>query len=308
MKKGRILTGIYGLDDLMDGGFRENTINLVYGGPGVGKTTFALQYSLFGLDRGEKVLYVSFEMSEQQIIRDCSDIGWGAIKNYIDEGNLKIIHIFGEDLEFPSLDIAEMIKKSMPGQNLRIVIDPFTYPTFYSDKEKRKSLSTIFQELRKLGTTVVVVEEPADGATANNYAGSSEIQCTARVSATPLYLSDTVLYLQNLGFGEMYDRTIRIMKHRGSKHGEAIYPFFIETGLGIVLRASEKQIDQVIPKTKYDERFKEALKKVKAMGKQGIKLSARIEALRKNWVHDEDPQKILELVLEEEKKGYEQET
>jgi len=306
MKHGRVLTGIYGLDDLMDGGFRENTVNLVYGGPGVGKTTFALQYSLFGLDRGEKVLYVSFEMSEQQIIRDCSDMGWGAIKDHIDEGNMKIIHIFGEDLAFPSLDIAEIIKKTMPGHNLRIVIDPFTYPTFYSDKEKRKSLSTIFQDLRKLGTTVVVVEEPADGSTSYNYAGPGDIP--TRISATPLYLSDTVLFLQNLGFGEMYDRTIRIMKHRGSKHGEAIYPFSIETGLGIVLRASEKQIERVIPKTKYDERFKEALKKVKAMGKQGVNLSARIEALRKNWVHDEDPLQILDLVLEEEKKGYEQET
>jgi len=39
------------------------------------------------------------------------------------------------------------------------------------------------------------------------------------------------------------------MKHRGSKHGEAIYPFSIETGLGIVLRASEKQISRMIPKT-----------------------------------------------------------
>jgi len=89
MKNGRILTGIYGLDDLMDGGIRENTINLIYGGPGVGKTTFALQYSLFGLDRGEKVIYVSFEMSEKQIIRDSQDIGWGAIKKYIDAGILK---------------------------------------------------------------------------------------------------------------------------------------------------------------------------------------------------------------------------
>jgi len=49
---------------------------------------------------------------------------------------------------------------------------------------------------------VVVVEEPADGATANNYACPGDIQYPTRVSATPLYLSDTVLFLQNLGFGE----------------------------------------------------------------------------------------------------------
>ena len=289
----------------MDGGFRENTINSIYGGPGVGKTTFALQYSLFGLDRGEKVLYVSFEMSEQQIIRDCTDIGWGAIKNYIDDGNLKIIHLFGEDLEFPSLDISEIIRRSIPGNNPRIIIDPFTYPTFYSDKEKRKTLSMIFQELRKLGTTVVVLEEPADGSTGNNFASSAEIQYSNRISSMPLYLSDTVLFLQNLGFGEMYDRTIRIMKHRGSKHGEGIYPFSIETGLGIVIRASEKQIERVKPKTKYDERFRQALEKTKSMGKQGMKLAVKIEALRKNWIRDDDPQQILDLVMKEEKKGYE---
>ncbi|MBU4075904.1 MAG: circadian clock protein KaiC, partial [Euryarchaeota archaeon] len=69
MKLGRVSSGIYGLDDLMNGGFRENTVNVVRGGTGVGKTTFALQYSLFGLNRGEKVLFVSFEMSEKQILR-----------------------------------------------------------------------------------------------------------------------------------------------------------------------------------------------------------------------------------------------
>ena len=308
MKNDRILTGIYGLDDLMDGGFRENSINLIYGGPGVGKTTFALQYSLFGLDRGEKVIYVSFEMSQKQIIRDCSDIGRGAIQKYIDDGDLKIIHIFGEDLGFPSLDITEMIKKAMPGKNPRIVIDPFTYPTFYCDNEKRKSLSMIFQDLRNLGTTVVVLEEPNDGAQVNNSSNPGEIQRPTGSSSMPLYLSDTVLFMQNLGFGEMYDRTIKIMKHRGSKHGEGIYPFSIETGLGLVLRASKKQIERVTPKTKYDDRFKEALKKVRSMGKQGDKLAARIEFLRKNWVRDEDPMLILDLVMEEERRGYERKT
>ncbi len=290
MKKGRILTGIYGLNDLIGGGFRENTINIVRGGTGVGKTTFALQYSLYGLDRGEKVTYVSFEMSREQIIRDCTDMGWVAIKEYIEDGSLEIIHLFGEDLTFPSLDIVEIIKKTITGNNPRIVIDPLTYPTFYSEKEKRKSLSTIFQELRSLGTAVVVLEEPVDG----NMAGS----------AMPLYLADTVIHLQNLGFGEMYDRTLRIMKHRGSKHGEGLYPYSIENGLGIVLHASEKQIERVKPKTKFDEQFKKAIEKTKSMGALGEKLSVKIRALQKNWTREEDPSRILALVLEEENKSH----
>lgn len=290
MKKGRISTGIYGLDDLLGGGFRESTINIVRGGTGVGKTTFALQYSLFGLNRGEKVLYISFEMSEEQIIRDSRDLGWVELGDHIEEGNLKIIHLFGEDLTFPALDFAETIRNSKPSNNPMIVIDPLTYPTFYSEKEKRKSLSTIFQELRKLGTAVIVLEEPADG----NYIPDG--------SAMPLYLGDTVIYLQNLGFGEMYDRTLRIMKHRGSKHGEGLYPYSIETGLGIVLHASEKQIERVKPKTIFDDMFKEAIEKTKSMGSLGDRLSARIKVLQKNWTREDDPSQILALVLEEEKK------
>ncbi len=291
-KMGRVSTGVYGLDDLMGRGFRENSINIVRGGTGVGKTTFALQYSLFGLNRGEKAVYVSFEMSREQIIRDCKDIGWGEVERHIDQGNLNIIQLFGEDLTFPALDLAEIIGKSISSENPRIVIDPLTYPTFYSEKEKRKSLSTIFQELRKMGTSVIVLEEPADG----NH--------TPEGSAMPLYLADTVIYLQNLGFGEMYDRTLRIMKHRGSKHGDSLYPYSIETGLGIVVRASQKQIERIKPKTEFEEQFQEAIERTRTMGVIGEILSAKIEVLRKNWTRKEDPSEILKLVLKEESKGY----
>ncbi len=235
-------------------------------------------------------------MSEEQIIRDCRDLGWNEIEDHLEKGNLKIVHLFGEDLTFPSLDIAEIVKKSMPAHNPRIAIDPLTYPTFYSDKEKRKSLSTIFQELRNLGTALLVLEEPADG----NHVHES--------SAMPLFLADTVIHLQNLGFGEMYDRTLRIMKHRGSKHGEGLYPYSIENGLGIVIHASEKQLDRTKPKTEFDDRFVDAIDRTKSMGAAGGILSARIEALRKNWTRDEDPSPILNLVFREETKGYAKKT
>lgn len=186
-----------------------------------------------------------------------------------------------------------MIRKSIPHNCQKIVIDPLTYPTFYNEKEKRKSLSTIFQELRKLGTSVIVLEEPAEG---------NQIH---EATAMPLYLSDTVIHLQNLGFGEMYDRTLRIMKHRGSKHGESLYPYSIETGLGLVVLASERQKERVKPKNTFDNVFKDAIGKARGMGAIGERLSARIAALQKNWVRDEDPSDVLKLVLHEESKGTE---
>lgn len=292
IRSGRVSTGIYGLDDLIGGGYRENTVNVVRGGTGVGKTTFAIQYSLYGLNRGEKVLLLSFEMSEKQILRDCMDIGWDEVKYHIEHENLKIIHLFGEDLTFPSLDLAEMIRTSIPHNCNKIVIDPLTYPTFYTEKEKRKSLSTIFQELRRIGTSVIVLEEPLNG----NH--------IIEECAMPLYLADTVIHLQNLGFGELYDRTLRILKHRGSKHGDGLYPYSIETGLGIVVRASKKQMERIEPKTEFARQFDEAKERTKAMGTIGKVLSAKIDVLRRNWTRNEDPSELLKLVFDEESKDH----
>jgi circadian clock protein KaiC len=296
MKNERVPTGIYGLNDLMGGGFRENTINVVCGGTGVGKTTFALQYSLYGLNRSEKILLVSFEMSEKQILRDCMDMGWDEIRFHIEHENLKIIHLFGEDLTFPSLDFVEMIRTSNPHNCKKIVIDPLTYPTFYTEKEKRKSLSTIFQELRRIGTSLIVLEEPANGAYRNDG------------TAMPLYLADTVIHLQNLGFGELYDRTLRITKHRGSKHGDSLYPYTIETGLGIVVQASEKQMGRVKPKNTFDAVFNDAIEKTRTMGAIGERLSNSIRILQNNWTRDEDPSNVLRLVFREESEKNEKNT
>ena len=40
----RVKTGVFGFDELISGGFKKFTVNLVTGGPGSGKTIFAMQY------------------------------------------------------------------------------------------------------------------------------------------------------------------------------------------------------------------------------------------------------------------------
>lgn len=286
----RITSGIYGLDELMGGGFRKNTVNIINGGIGVGKTTFCLQYALFGLNRDEKALFLSLEMSKEQIIRDCIALGFLEIEEHIENGNLKILHIYGEDLTFPSISLIDMIKKNIfQGSHNRIIIDPFTYYSMFLDKDKRKSISTIFQNLREFGTSIITLEE------------SENINTVNAVSMMPLYLADTVLRLDNLGFGEMFDRTLRIVKHRGSKHGTSLYPYKIESGLGIVILASEHDINQVTPTNKFDKEFVDSIQESSAIDKVGEKLVKRIELLRNNWSHNESPEFILNLVKRKEK-------
>lgn len=49
----RIPSGIIGLDEVIEGGFRDNTVTVILGASGTGKSTFAMQYLLAGLDNGD---------------------------------------------------------------------------------------------------------------------------------------------------------------------------------------------------------------------------------------------------------------
>jgi len=286
----RVKSGIYGLDKLIGGGFRKNTVNIVHGGIGVGKTTFCTQYALFGLNRGENVVFLSFEMTEDQIIRDCNELGFTEIEEHINNGNLRIIHIYGEDLTFPSINIVDIFEQNILEKcDYRIIIDPLTHYSMFLNDEKRKSLSTIFKSLRDFGTSIITLEDSDLNDAVNNG------------SLMPLYLSDTVLHLDNLGFGELFNRTLRVVKHRGSKHGEGLYPYNIESGLGIVILASEHDIDKVTATNEFDEQFIAAIKQVSNIDIVGEKLAKRLELLRNNWNHSESPEYILDLVTRNEK-------
>jgi circadian clock protein KaiC len=282
----RIASGIYGLDELIGGGFRKNAINIIHGGIGVGKTTFGLQFALHGLNHGAKVVFISFEMSEDQIMRDCKQLGFEEIEEHLNSGNMKLVHIYGEDLIFPSLDILDIIHESLSeNDHPLIIVDPLTHYSMYMDNDKRKSLSSIFKNLREMGTSVITLEDTAAKDEINNS------------SIMPLYLADTVLHLDYLGFGELFDRTLRVVKHRGSKHGEGLYPYRIENGLGIVVVSSESDIDKVTPTYEFDKQFLEAIRHAENIDDRLVK---RIELLRHNWSHKESPEYILNLVINDE--------
>jgi circadian clock protein KaiC len=57
----RLSTGIAGLDEMTEGGIPAGDVVLVAGPTGSGKTTFALQFALEGLRRGESVVVAGFE-------------------------------------------------------------------------------------------------------------------------------------------------------------------------------------------------------------------------------------------------------
>lgn len=73
----KVPTGITGFDEITYGGLPLGRTTLVRGGPGCGKTVFAVQSLVNAArDRGEPGILVAFEESASQIVANAATLGW----------------------------------------------------------------------------------------------------------------------------------------------------------------------------------------------------------------------------------------
>jgi circadian clock protein KaiC len=73
----KLPTGIPGFDELSHGGLPRNRTTLLMGGPGAGKTVFALQTLVNAVrQRGEPAIFVAFEESSRQIVANAGCFNW----------------------------------------------------------------------------------------------------------------------------------------------------------------------------------------------------------------------------------------
>jgi circadian clock protein KaiC len=74
----KLATGIQGFDELSHGGLTPNRTTLLLGGPGSGKTVFALQTLVNAARRrDEPGIFVAFEETTRQIIANAACFNWG---------------------------------------------------------------------------------------------------------------------------------------------------------------------------------------------------------------------------------------
>jgi circadian clock protein KaiC len=73
----KVATGIHGFDELSRGGLPRNRTSLVMGGPGTGKTVFALQALVNAArERKQPGIFVAFEEGADEIFANAATFGW----------------------------------------------------------------------------------------------------------------------------------------------------------------------------------------------------------------------------------------
>lgn len=234
--KNRITSGVLGFDDLVYGGFRDNSVNIIIADPGCGKSTFCWQFC--AEDPKRPALYVSLEQTLKSILQDCRGLGLGGFEKKLNKGTLQFQIAFDEESERTAGEIGlhffltelprylEVVKETASDYfgGIRVAIDPLT-PLLLEIPDlnlQRNAVTRIFTSLRKIGTSVVTLEK-----------GFGE--ALARV---PLFLCDSIIELEHVGLGGMYNRTLSICKFRGSPHSEMPHPVSFERNKGLVVRES----------------------------------------------------------------------
>jgi len=231
----RVKTGIKGLDELLSGGIPKESITLVSGPPGSGKSIFCYQFIAKGVQEGNKCLYLTLDKKIEGLLLQAGELGMN-FQPAIESGQLKFLFLnINKKLIYET-----MVNEILSGNYDRIVLDSITplsempiyinNPEFTSEVDnidhdeistgnfpvRRLHLHYIMNALETSKCTAVITSELPSGSTNYSRDGLSE------------FLADGVIILSL--DPTMDRRKLAVMKMRSTKH--TLKPQNIEIGKG----------------------------------------------------------------------------
>src|SRR5947199_1158934 len=219
-------TGIWGLDNILSGGFSRGHVFLVEGAPGTGKTTVALQFLLEGVKAGEKCLYITLSETERELREGAASHGWSLDdgievfellppESLLDSDQQQSL-LYSSDLELgeTTKQIFEAVERSHP---TRVVLDSLSEIRLLaqSSLRYRRQILAIKHYFARYGTTVMLLDD-----------------LTAEVADRSVHsVAHGVIRLEEVAptYGAER-RRMRVVKYRGVKFRGGYHDVTITTG------------------------------------------------------------------------------
>jgi len=217
----RITSGIAELDAMLGGGFYEGSNILLSGTAGTGKTNVATYFVNANAEKGNRSLYIAFEESPQQMVRNAKSIGLD-IQWHIDSGLLKFesSRSTSQGLEMHLAKFYKLIKSYKPTV---VVVDPMTtLVASGSAKEVRAMLSRMMDMFRAENITAIFTSLTEGGDNLEH----TDIGVSSFV--------DTWLLLRDYEVNGERNKLMYVLKSRGTAHSNQVREFVI-TDKGIHL-------------------------------------------------------------------------
>jgi circadian clock protein KaiC len=211
----RVSTGIERLDTMLGGhGVYRGSSVLVSGTAGTSKTNFASTFANAACQRGERCLYVSFEESSNQIIRNVQTIGLD-LQKWVNEGLLKFksVRPFHYGLE---MHLACIIKSVTQFDPAVVVIDPISgLDTCGTFNEVRSVFLRLMDVMKQKGITTLLTDLKSELVSGDH--GNVELSSFV----------DTCVALRNLEANGERNRSLHIIKSRGMANSNQVREFSI---------------------------------------------------------------------------------
>lgn len=212
----RVTSGHAEIDRMCGGGFFRDSVTLVSGATGTGKTLLVTNFLAGGVAAGERALLFGFEESRGQLFRNAK--GWGVDFEQMEaEGNLKVICLYPEAQGLPDhlLTIQALVDEFKPN---RIAIDSLS-------ALERIAADTGFREFLISLTSFIKKREIAGlcTATSKSLVGGQSVS-EQHIST----MTDSIILLRYIQQQQMMHRGLMVLKMRGSEHAKEIRRFTID--------------------------------------------------------------------------------
>lgn len=206
----RLGTGIPRLDKVLGDGIYRGSTMLISGQPGTAKTTLAASFALAACERGEKSLYLSFDEPASQIVRNTASVGLH-LQPHIDAGRLLIRSraAWMSLMEQHYLELDRLLESFRPDC---LVIDPVSALLKAASAESAfLTTERILGRARSMGITTVL----------SSLTESDDPLSQSTLSHTST-LADTWLALRYHVLGGERNRSLTVVKSRGSSHSNQV--------------------------------------------------------------------------------------
>jgi circadian clock protein KaiC len=235
-------SGIRGLDAITGGGFPRGRPTLVCGGSGCGKTLFAMEFLVRGIDEyDEPGVFMCFEEREKELAQNVASLGFD-LPRLIASNRLLV-----DQVTIERADVAETGEYSLDGLFIRlgaaiaevgarrVVLDTIEalFGALSNQVILRAELRRLFEWLKDQGVTTIVTGERGDR--------------TLTRQGLEEYVSDCVILLDQRVTDQIATRRLRIVKYRGSAHGTNEYPFLIDKSGFTVLPITGISLNYAVP-------------------------------------------------------------
>ena len=209
----QVSSGIARLDEMMGGGIYRASTAMISGSAGTGKTSIAAAFAQAACERGERVLFVSFEESPSQLTRNMSSIGLD-LRRWVDAGLLHIESVrpttFG--LEEHLALLTRLVDDIEPEL---VVLDAIgSMGKAGASHDSAQAVSRDVDLLKSRGITGVMTT-----LSHSSGADSSEIDVSSLV--------DTWLLLRNNESNGERNRLMFVIKSRGIAHSNQVREFIL---------------------------------------------------------------------------------